>query len=149
MTEPARGEPVQPGPVQDDAARDDPGGRVTGAGSPERRSGLRNPGAAVRGVGAGTLVLEAVVLLLAVVPLIKLIPHRAGLAVGAMLVLASACVALAGLLRHTWAWYAGLAVQAVLAGCEVFHLALLVLGVLFGGVWVYVLSVRRSVLGGA
>ena len=51
--------------------------------------------------------------------------------------------------QHAWAWYAGLAIQLVLAACGVLHLALLALGVLFGGVWAYVLSVRRSVLGSA
>ena len=153
MTEPVRSEPTPDGPAQGEPPRNpvpgDLAARETGAGGPERRSGLRNPGAAVRGVGAGTLVLEAVVLLLAVVPLIKLAGDRAGLAVAAVLVLAAACVALAGLLRHAWAWYAGLAIQLVLAACGVLHLALLALGVLFGGVWAYVLSVRRSVLGSA
>jgi hypothetical protein len=153
QTEPAQGEPRQgrpaPGdPVRDGPVRDEPSGLGTGAGDSERRSGLRNPGAAVRGVGAGALVLEAVVLLLAVVPLIKLAGQHVGLAVGAVLVLAAACVALAGLLRRAWAWYAGLALQAVLAVGGVLHLALLVLGLLFGSVWAYVLSVRRSVLGG-
>jgi len=42
----------------------------------------------------------------------------------------------------------GLAVvSTTLAVCGVFHLALLVLGILFGAVWAYVLSVRRTVLG--
>jgi hypothetical protein len=108
--------------------------------------GLRNPQAAARGMGAGALVMEAVVLLLAIVPLIKLAGHLTGVAIGAILTLVVACLVLAGLLRHRWAWYAGLAVQGALALCGVFNLALLVLGILFGAVWLYVLSVRRTLV---
>jgi hypothetical protein len=111
------------------------------------RSGLRNPAGAVRGVGAGTLVLEAIVLLLAIVPLTKLGGHLTGAAIGAVLALVVLCVLVAGLLRHRWAWYAGIVVQVALFGCGVFHVALAVLGVLFGAVWGYVLYVRHSVTG--
>ncbi len=110
-------------------------------------SGLRNPAAAVRGVGAGALVIEALVLLLAIVPLHTLGVRMAGFAIGAVVGLAVACVLLAGMLRMAWAWYAGMVVQVLLLACGFFHVALAVLGVLFGGVWAYVLSVRRSVLG--
>jgi hypothetical protein len=114
---------------------------------PGQRPGLRNPQAAVRGVGAGALVMEAIVLLLAIVPLSKLGGHLTGVAIGAILTLVVACLVLAALMRFAWAWYAGLALQVVLAVCGVFNLALLALGVLFGAVWLYVLSMRRTVLG--
>jgi hypothetical protein len=91
--------------------------------------------------------MEAIVLLLAIVPLIRLGGHVTGLAVGAIVTLAVACVVLAGLMRHRWAWYAATGLQVALAICGVFHLALLALGLLFGAVWAYVLSVRRTVLG--
>jgi uncharacterized protein DUF4233 len=110
-------------------------------------SGLRDPGAAVRGVGAGALAIEALVLLLAILPLAKLGGHRTGPAVGAAIGLAVLCAVLAGLLRHRWAWYAGIALQVVLLACGVLHVVLAVLGLLFGAVWGYVLSVRRKVLG--
>lgn len=113
------------------------------------RSGLRNPAAAVRGVGAGGLAIEAVVLLLAVVPLAKLGGHGSGAAIGAALTVAVLCAVLAGLLRYRWAWYAGAVLQVALFACGVLHLALAVLGLLFGAVWGYVLYVRRSVLGRA
>src|SRR5205814_2033252 len=61
--------------------------------------------------------------------------------------LAVACVVLAGLLRHRSAWYAGIGLQVARAACGVFNLALLAMGILFGAVWGYVLSVRRRVLG--
>jgi hypothetical protein len=110
-------------------------------------SGLRNPGAAVRGVGAGALAIEALVLLLAIVPLARLGGHRSGAAIGAAIGLAVLSAVLAGLLRYRWAWYAGIALQVVLLACGLLHVVLAVLGLLFGAVWGYVLSVRRKVLG--
>lgn len=110
-------------------------------------SGLRNPAAAVRGVGAGALVVEAVVLLLAIQPLRVLGVRLTGTAIALVIVLAVACVLLAGLLRYRWAWPAGLGIQVVLIGCGYFHASLAILGVLFALLWLYVLSVRRTVLG--
>jgi Protein of unknown function (DUF4233) len=111
------------------------------------RSGLSNPDRAVRGVGAGALVIEALVLLLAIVPLTKLDTRATGWAIASVVALCVACVALAGLMRYRWAWYAGIAVQALICFCGFFHLMLLAMGIIFGGIWAYVLSVRRSVLG--
>jgi hypothetical protein len=113
----------------------------------ERPSGLRNPGAAVRGLGAGALVIETVVLLMAIVPLVKLGGPRSGAAAGAAVGLAVLCSVLAGLLRHRWAWYAAVGLQAALFAAGLLHVALAVLGLLFAGVWGYVLNVRRTVLG--
>jgi hypothetical protein len=110
----------------------------------ERPSGLRNPAAAVRGMAASALVIEAVVLLMAIVPLVKL---GSGAAAGAAAVLAVLCAVLAGLLRHPWTWYAGIALQVVLFAGGLLHPALAVLGLIFGAVWAYVLNVRRTVLG--
>jgi hypothetical protein len=127
---------------RDDVERDD---TVTEPEGP--RSGLRNPAAAVRGVGAGALAIEALVLLMAIVPLAKVGGADAGAAVGATVALAALCAVLAGLLRYRWAWYAGIALQVVLLACGLLHVALAVLGLVFGAVWGYVLSVRRTVLG--
>jgi hypothetical protein len=116
-------------------------------GSGQPVSGLRNPVAAVRGVGAGALSIEALVLLLAIVPLHMLDVRMAGLAIGVVVGLAVLCLLLAGALRRSWAWRAAVGVQVLLIACGFFHVALAVLGVLFTAVWFYVLSVRRSVLG--
>jgi hypothetical protein len=123
-------------------------GQSEGTSGPEQpRSGLRNPAASVRGVGAAALAAEGVVLLLAVVPLRVL--HAGGNA-GTALVLALAVVslALAGLMRHRWAWWVGglLPLVLIVSGFLV-HASLTVLGVIFGLVWLYVLRVRRIVLG--
>jgi hypothetical protein len=114
-----------------------------------RRSGLKNPAGAVRGVGATALSAEGLVMLLAIVPLKVIGAHLTGLAVTTVVVLAVVCFALAGLLRHAWAWYAGAVVPVLLVGAGItFHPSLAALGVLFGLLWAYVLWVRRSVLKG-
>jgi hypothetical protein len=110
-------------------------------------SGLRNPTAAVRGVGAGTLVLEAIVLLLAIVPMHVLHVRHTGAAMLSLGILALLCILLAGVLKRPWAWAAGIVLQVLLIACGYFHISLAALGVLFLLVWIYVLSVRRSVLG--
>jgi hypothetical protein len=110
-------------------------------------SGLRNPAAAVRGVGAGALGIEALVLLLAIVPMHVLDVRMPGLATGVVAGLAVVCLLLAGALRRRWAWRAATGLQVLLIGCGYFHPVLAVMGVVFAAVWAYVLSVRRSVLG--
>jgi hypothetical protein len=115
--------------------------------APEHRSGLRNPVAAARGVAAGALGAEGVVLLLAIQPMRVLGVNLTGVAIGVIIALAVVSFALAGLLRRGWAWHAAAVLQVVLFGTGfVFHPSLAVLGVLFGLLWAYVLNVRRTVL---
>jgi len=131
-----------------DARRGEDAAGGSGQPPPQRPSGLRNPQAAVRGVGAGALCVEALVLLLAIVPLHVLGVRHAGWAVGAVVALAVMCVLLAGVLRYAVAWTLGIVVQVLLIACGYFHIALAIAGVLFLLLWLYVLSVRRTVLGG-
>jgi hypothetical protein len=126
MTEPTGSEPPPPDDTQ--------------------RSGLRNPIAAARGLGAGTLILETIVLLLAIQPMRMLGDDLSGATIGVIVAAAVACVALAGLLRHDWAWYAAAALQALLMVAGFLHWALAGVGLLFGLVWLYVLNVRRTIL---
>jgi hypothetical protein len=115
----------------------------------QRPSGLRNPAAAVRGVGAGALAAEGLVLLLALVPL-RVLGATDGWGTAAVALLAVVSFTLAGLLRRTWAWWAGSALQLVVIGSGfLLHGALIAVGVLCGLVWLYVLRVRASVLGRA
>ncbi|HEY7222206.1 MAG TPA: DUF4233 domain-containing protein [Micromonosporaceae bacterium] len=115
--------------------------------SEQRPSGLRNPTAAVRGLGAAALAAQGVVLLLAVVPL-RVLGHGGNGASAVVAALAVASLALAGLTRHRWAWWAGAAVPLALMACGfLVHVSLGVLGVLFGLVWLYVWRVRSTVLG--
>jgi hypothetical protein len=107
-------------------------------------SGLRDPAAAVRGVGAAALATMALVLLLAIVPLLKL--HTRGPVIGLVVTLIVVSLLLAGLLRRSWAWYAALAVPAALLAAFGWSVALGLLGALFALLWAYLLHVRRVVL---
>ena len=113
----------------------------------ERRSGLRDPQKAVRGLGAGTLALEALVLLLAIQPIRVVGGHLSGAAIAAIVALAVACVLLAGQMKRSWAWNAGTVLQGLLMLSGLLHWSLLVLGVVFALVWAYALHVRRVILG--
>ncbi|WP_353850359.1 DUF4233 domain-containing protein [Solwaraspora sp. WMMA2065] len=128
------------GPVSDESVSDDP------AGLPPRQSGLRNPSAAARGLGAATLGLEALVLVLAIQPIRMLGDGSVPAAMVASAVLAVGAVLLAGLLRRRWAWYAGTVLQGLVLLAGLLHWSLLVVGVLFGIVWAYVWHVRRVIL---
>ena len=111
----------------------------------EQPSGLRNPAGAVRGVGAATLVIEALVLLLALIPLARLGDGNAA-AIWLCAVLAVVALVLIGLLRFAWAWPGAFVVPVALLAGGALHWSLVALGVLFGLSWAYVLNVRRSVL---
>ncbi|MEU8263567.1 DUF4233 domain-containing protein [Micromonospora sp. NPDC048999] len=145
MTGPAQGRP-EAGGRSDDARTDD---ARTAAGAPpeQRRSGLRNPEKAVRGLGAGTLALEALVLLLAIQPIRLVGGHLSGAAIAVIVSLAVACVVLAGQMGRRWAWHAGTVVQGLLMLAGLLHWSLLALGVIFALVWAYALHVRRVILG--
>ena len=112
-----------------------------------RPSGLRNPQAAVRGLGAAALAMEAIVLLLAIQPIKLLGGDLSGWGVTAVITLAVLAAVLAGCMRHTWAWIAGSVLQVLLIACGVLHWSLAVLGFIFGTAWAYAAYVRRSILG--
>jgi Protein of unknown function (DUF4233) len=109
-------------------------------------SGLSNPERAVRGLGALTLVLEAVVLLLALAPL-RMLQH--GIEPGQLAFILGGVVAavlIAGLLRHRWAWWLGTGLQIALLLGGILHWTIAVIGIVFGLAWAYVIYVRRRVL---
>lgn len=111
-----------------------------------RRSGLRDPDKAVRGLGAGTLALEALVLLLAIQPIRVVGGDLSGVAVAAIVALAVACVVVAGQMKRAWAWNAGTVLQGLLLLSGLLHWSLFALGVIFALVWAYALHVRRVIL---
>ena len=110
------------------------------------QSGLRDPRRAVRGLGALTLVMEAVMLLLAILPL-RMLQH--GIPAGQLWVLLGAAVAaivIAGRLGHESGWRLGTALQVALVLGGFLHWTIGVIGFTFGLAWLYVLYVRRRVL---
>jgi hypothetical protein len=88
-----------------------------------------------------------VVLLLAIAPLARLAPaDRRTPAIWLCVALCVVAIGLLGVLKRDWSWYAAAVVPVGLLAGGLLHWALAVLGVLFGLVWLYVLSVRRTVL---
>ncbi|MBX7265651.1 DUF4233 domain-containing protein [Micromonospora sp. Llam7] len=112
-----------------------------------RRSGLRDPVRAVRGLGAGALTLEALVLLLAIQPIRLVGGEFGGAAIAVVVALAVAAAVLAGMMRRPWAWHAGTVLQGLLLLSGLLHWSLFALGVTFALVWAYASHVRRVVLG--
>jgi Protein of unknown function (DUF4233) len=133
-------EPASPVPSPEEA----PAGTE---GDETRRSGLRNPEAAVRGLGAGTLALEAIVLLLAIQPIRILGGDLSGWGIGVVVALAVAAALVAGSMRRRWAWHAGTGLQVLLLASGLLHWSLAALGLIFGLTWAYATSVRHKILG--
>ncbi|MFI5844477.1 DUF4233 domain-containing protein [Catenuloplanes sp. NPDC051500] len=112
----------------------------------KKPSGLRNPAGAVRGLGAGTLIMEAIILLLAIQPIRLLGGDLGPVAIGLVITLTVAAIALAGLMGRAWAWHGGSAIQVALLAGGFLHYSLAALGVIFGLVWLYALHVRKTIL---
>jgi hypothetical protein len=159
--DPAHADPAHADPAHTDPAHadrpdtdppaadgpDSPGGGG-GASEPGRPpSGLRNPAAAVRGVGMAALILECIVLLLSIQPIRMVAPHTPGWAYGVVVALAAGCLVVAALLRRPWGWGAGIPLQIAVVATGLLQYALFVLGVVFLLIWLYVLKVRRDVIG--
>ena len=105
-----------------------------------------DPWKSFRGVTAGTLFLEAIVVLLAL-PVVDAV--GGGLSAGALtylLGMAAVLILLAGLQGRSWAIWADLAVQLVpIAGFAVYP-GVGFIGLLFAAVWALILYVRSEVL---
>jgi hypothetical protein len=136
-----------PAPENRDAAAAEGDPAVDPRDAEPRRSGLRNPEAAVRGLGAGTLALEAIVLLLAIQPIRVLGGDLSGWGVGAVVALAVLAVAVAGSMKRKWAWTAGTVLQVLLLFSGLLHWSLAALGLIFGAAWAYASYVRKTILG--
>jgi hypothetical protein len=105
-----------------------------------------DPWKSFRGVTAGTLILEVIVVLLAL-PVVSAV--GGGLtpaALGYLLGLAAVLVVLAGLQGRSWAIWADLAVQLIpIAGFLVYP-GLGFIGILFAAVWALIIYYRSEVL---
>ncbi|WIM89491.1 DUF4233 domain-containing protein [Candidatus Mycobacterium wuenschmannii] len=116
--------------------------------TPTEPSGARKPDPwkSFRGVTAGTLVLEAIVVLLAL-PVVGAV--GGGLNSGALtylLGLAAILIGLAGVQGRPWAIWADLAVQLIpIFGFAVYP-GVGVIGLIFAGVWALIFYVRSEVL---
>ncbi|MBW4720837.1 DUF4233 domain-containing protein [Saccharothrix sp. SC076] len=98
-----------------------------------------------RGIMAGTLVLEAVVVALAL-PVVAKLGGGIGTGVGYLVLgLLVALIGTCGLLKRPWAVWVIAVLHVVMVVSWVWLTALGVIGVLFSLVWVYLLWLRRDV----
>ena len=105
-----------------------------------------DPWKSFRGVMAGTLILEAIVVLLAL-PVVARIGGGLTAASGGYLIgLAVVLVLFAGIQGRSWAIWANLVLQAVLIAGFAVHGAIGFIGLVFLGVWLLIAYLRREVL---
>ena len=105
----------------------------------------QDPWKSFRGVMAGILLLEVVVVLLAV-PVVAVVGRGLTTTTGTYLIgVAVLLVVLSALQRRPWAIWANLAAQAVVVGGFFVHAAIGVIGLLFTGVWLLILYLRAEV----
>lgn len=100
----------------------------------------------MRGLGSGTLALEAIVLLLAIQPIRILGGDLGSWGIGVVVTLAVVAAVLAGSMRRSWAWHAGTVLQVLLLASGLLHWSLAALGLIFGAAWGYATYVRRTIL---
>ncbi|MFV0493919.1 DUF4233 domain-containing protein [Mycobacterium sp.] len=94
---------------------------------------------------AATLILEAIVVLLAI-PVVGVVGGGWGTAsLGYLVGLAVLLVALAGIQRRSWAIWANLGVQPALVAGFLVHPAVGFIGLLFTGVWLLIAYLRAEV----
>lgn len=106
---------------------------------------IPDPMKGFRGVAAGTLILEVIVVGLSLLVVQR---NAGGLASGAGLFaggLIVALIAACGLLRHRWAIWFVVAIQVVMIAGFFVLTELGVVGVIFGLVWTYLFYLRRDV----
>lgn len=105
-----------------------------------------DPWKSFRGVMAGILLLEAVVVLLAL-PVVLVVSDAVPEATTTYLIaVAAVLVVLPALQRHSWAIWVNLGVQLVLLAGFFVDPAIGFIGVLFTGVWLLIVYLRAEVL---
>jgi hypothetical protein len=104
-----------------------------------------DPWKSFRGVMAGTLILEAIVVLLAL-PVVVVADGGLTLLTGTYLIgLAVVLLLLAGVQGRPWAIWVNLAMQLVVIGGVAVHGAIGFIGVLFAAVWLLIAYLRAEV----
>ncbi len=109
------------------------------------RPAAPDPWKSFRGVMAGTLILEAIVVLLAL-PVVSTADGGLTAVTGTYLIgLAVVLVLLAGLQGRQWAIWVNLAIQLVLIAGWALSGAVGFIGLIFAGVWLLILYLRSEV----
>ena len=109
-------------------------------------TGAPDPWKSFRGVMAGTLILEAIVVLLALPVVGAVGGGLTPVALGYLIGLAVILVLLTGLQGRPWAIWLDLAVQLVLIAGFLVYPGVGLIGLLFAGVWALIAYLRAEVL---
>ncbi|MGZ8180016.1 DUF4233 domain-containing protein [Williamsia sp. SKLECPSW1] len=114
-------------------------------GAPRFSPPATDPWRGLRGVMAGTLILEAIVVLLALPIVAKVGGGLTAASTTFLVVVTVAMILGSGLQGRRWALYYDLLLQVVLIAGVVFHWSIGAVGVVFGLVWIYIAYIRRDV----
>lgn len=116
-----------------------------GKGLPTPPPNVRDPWKGLRGIMAGTLVMEFIVFALALPVVWQLgagVSSVGFVVVGVLAVL----MLVAGFVQRTsWGLGFALALQVVAIGCWIFHPGIGVMGLVFAAIWGYMLYLRRDI----
>ena len=112
----------------------------------EQSQGQPDPWKSFRGVMAGTLILEAIVVLLALPVVARIGGGLTAVSGGYLVGLALVLVLFAGIQGRSWAIWANLALQVVVIAGVVVHGAIGFIGLVFLGVWLLIAYLRFEVL---
>jgi hypothetical protein len=105
----------------------------------------KDPMKSFRGVMAGSLIMEGITVALALPVVAKLGSGVGSLTGWSVIVIAVALIVLCGFLKKPWAVPAVLALQVALIAFFVALPAVAILGVIFLGIWLWLLWLRRDV----
>jgi len=105
-----------------------------------------DPWKSFRGVMAGTLILEAIVVLLALPVVARVGDGLTATSGGYLVGLAVVLILLAGIQGRSWAIWVNLALQAVVLAGVVVHGAIGFIGAIFLAVWLLIIYLRAEVL---
>lgn len=104
-----------------------------------------DPWKGLRGVMAGTLILQAIVVLLALPAVWRVGDGITWLSGSYILGLAGLMIIGSGLQRRPWALRFDFALQALMVATFFFSIALGILGLIFLAVWAYILYLRNDI----
>ncbi|GGM53624.1 hypothetical protein GCM10012275_25840 [Longimycelium tulufanense] len=117
----------------------------TGAQPPQGQPPARDPWKGLRGVMAGTLVMEAIVVALALPVVAKLGEGLSSVNGILVIALALAMLLASGVMGRPWGLYVALTLQVLMVLTVFISVTLGVLGVIFALIWVYMLYLRKQV----
>lgn len=106
---------------------------------------VRDPWKGLRGIMAGTLIMEFIVFALALPVVWRFGGGVSSAGFAAVAVLSVLLLVAAFVQRRTWGLWVALALQIGLVACWFVHVAIGVMGLVFLAVWMYILYLRRDV----